>query len=277
MFRLNFSKNNYDTFKYNERYFRPSKFPSINVRYFDYNFYDKYSNEDYNKINLPDNLFTSPVDTIINYFSILREAESVTNGGCGSIGLAKSPYPISYNFFTSKFQDNINYKKYLSFFKNIGHINLVKLHIVPSKLNNSIISKHFIEIETIENTVGTNISFAYYYGFIYTKKENNKHKIATIELNPEDFLCAAYHGWAHNAEMYVDLTYGDWCHLIKKRHPTRQISYIKNIYITGTDGCEYKFMFFELTNGTDIEVAQFVLDKTTKQWKLIEIDVHKCH
>lgn len=221
---------------------------------------------------MPNYLFMSPKNTIINFFSILREAESVSNGGCGTIGFARTPYAISYNFFTSEFKNKINYLKYLTFFKNIGHINLIKFHTVPSKIYENSFSKYFIELETIETSLNNNTSFAYYYGFIYVKNENNKYKIFDIELNSEDFLCAAYHGWAHNAELYVNSTYGDWCDLIKKRYPTEQICYIKNIYISGTDEHEYKFVFFQLTNGTDIEIGQFILDNYN-QWIQINIDV----
>ena len=103
---------------------------SLNNRNFDFEFFDKYSNENYNKIILPTWLFKSPEDTLINYFSILREAENISQGGCGSIGNAKMPYPISYNFFTSEYKNKINYSSYFNLFKDIGHINLIKLNNV---------------------------------------------------------------------------------------------------------------------------------------------------
>lgn len=259
----------------NEKYFRPSPLPALNNKNFNFDFFDKYSNEDYNKIILPDWLFTSPEDTIINYFSILREAENISTGGCGTIGLVKIPYPISYNFFTSKYQSNVDYKTYLNFFKDIGHINLIKLNNVTNETTPKGTYKYFIEIETIEPSIKGNTSFAYYYGFVYIEKENGKYKISDIDLRGEDFLCAAYHGWRHNAEFYVDIVYGDWCKLLKKRYPTEQKGYIKNIYITGNDGHEYKFQFFQLTNGTDIEIHQFIKD-TNNEWKPIIIDVDKC-
>jgi hypothetical protein len=220
-------------------------------------------------------LFASPEDTIINFFSILREAESVFTGGCGSIGFAKSPYPISYNFFTLNFKNKISYNDYLTYFNNVGHLNLIKMHKINNTIDKSVHSKYFIELETIETSLNNNTSFAYYYGFVYIENENDTYKISNMELNNEDFLCAAYHGWAHNAELYVDSTYGSWCKLINKRYPTEQIGYIKNIYITGTDGNEYKFKFLQLTNGTDIQVGQFILDKNN-QWKPINIDVYSC-
>lgn len=259
----------------NEQYFRPSSLPALNDKNFNPDFFDKYSNEDYNKIVLPNWLFISPEATIINYFSILREAENISTGGCGTIGLVKLPYPIAYNFFTSGYRNKVDYKSYINSFKDIGHINLIKLNNITDENTPKGTYKYFIEIETIEPSVNGNTSFAYYYGFVSIEKENEKYKISDIDLRGEDFLCAAYHGWRHNAELYVDTVYGSWCNLLKKRYPTEQKGYVKNIYITGNDGHEYKFQFFQLTNGTDIEVHQFVKDNNN-QWKPITIDVDKC-
>lgn len=259
----------------NEQYFRPSPLPSLNNRDFDSDFFDKYSNENYNKIVLPDLLFNSPDNTIINYFSLLSEAENISQGGCGSIGSAKMPYPIAYNFFTSEYKDKINYNSYFNLFKDIGHINLIKLNNITYENASNGTYKYFIELETIEPSVNGNTSFSYYYGYVYIQNENGKYKISDLDLRGEDFLCAAYHGWAHNAEFYVDTVYGHWCNILKKRYPTDQSGYIKNIYLAGNDAHDYKFEFFQLTNGTDIEIQQFVKD-INNEWKPIKIDVNKC-
>ncbi|KZL90616.1 hypothetical protein [Clostridium magnum] len=259
----------------NELYFRPSPLSALNNRNFDYEFFDKYSNEDYNKIVLPDWLFKSPEDTIINYFSILREAANISQGGCGTIGFAQMSYPIAYNFLTSVYQNRLDYNSYLNSFKDIGHINLIKLNNITDENAPKGTYEYFIEIEAIEPSFNGNTSFAYYYGFIDIKNENGKYKISKIDLRGEDFLCAAYHGWKHNAELYVDTVYGDWCKLLKKRYPTEQNGYIKNIYVVGKDGHDYKFQFFQLTNGTDIEIHQFTKDVNNK-WTPIKIDVNKC-
>lgn len=264
--------NEYDIFKINERYFRPSKYPALNIRNFDYTFYDKYSNPDYTKIFLPDYLFLSPNDTILNYFSILREAENISKGGCGSIGDGRAPYPISYNFYTKEYQRKVTYTEYLKMFNDTGHINLVKLNDISTSITPL---KYFFEIETIEPSTNGNTSFAYYYGFIYLSKEGINYKISNINIRGEDFLCAAYHGWAHDAESYVNITYGDWCKLIKTMHPIEQKGYIKNIYFLSTDGKEYKIEFFELTNGTDVQVGQFIKD-SSGNWTPIVLDVNKC-
>lgn len=265
----------YNTAKKNEQYFRPSPFPALNIRDYNYDFFDRYSNKDYKKVVLPNSLFSSPKETIINYFSILREAENISSGGCGTIGNSRSPYPVSYNFLSADYQNKITYENYLKLFKDIGHINLIKLNDVTSTNNPQQDFKYFFEIETIEPSVNGNTGFTYYYGFIYVKKYGEKYEITEIDLRGEDFLCAAYHGWSHNAELYVDATYGEWCHLLKKRYPAKQNGYIKDINIIGTDGHEYKFEFFQLTNGTDIEIYQFIKTKNNK-WKPIKIDVNKC-
>lgn len=261
----------YDISKINEQYFRPSKLLALNVRNFDYKFFDEYWNKAYNDITLPASLLNSPQNTLINYFSILREAENISKGGCGSIGDGKAPYPISYNFLSPEYQKKLSYNEYLTYFNDIGHINLIKLNDVST----GNVLRYFFEIETIEPSTNGNTSFAYYYGFIYLIKQNGKYLISDIDIRAEDFLCAAYHGWAHNAEAYVRITYGDWCNLIKEIHPTEQKGYVKNIYITGNDGKEYKFEFFQLTNGTDIQIGQFILGNTGK-WIPINIDVYKC-
>jgi hypothetical protein len=53
------------------------------------------------------------------------------------------------------------------------------------------------------------------------------------------------------------------------------LRYVKDIYIEGTDGNDYKVMFFELTNDTDIEIAQYKKDEKGN-WNLIKIDPEKC-
>lgn len=167
----------------NKQYFRPSPLPALNTRNFDYNFFDKYSNEDLNKIVLPDSLFNSPENTIINYFSILREAENISKGGCGTIGNARIPYPISYKFLTSEYQNRIDYKTYFDSFKDIGHINLVKLNNITDENTPKGTYKFFYELEAIEPSTNGNISFSYYHGFITVVNENGKYKTSDIEIN----------------------------------------------------------------------------------------------
>ena len=172
-----------------EKYFRPSKLPSINDRFLDYKFFDAFYDKKPSEITLPSNLFKTP-----------------------------------------------------------------------------------------ENTIGTDdyiSNFAYYYAFIEISKEGMLYKISDVQLFGEDFLCAPYHGWNHNAEAVVDIKYGNWCSLVKERYPTKQEGYVKNIYFKGTDGNDYKFMFFQLSNDTDIEIAQYKKDEKGN-WNLIKINPEKC-
>ena len=79
-----------------------------------------------------------------------------------------------------------------------------------------------------------------------SKKEGNTFKIADMTLIGEDFLCAAYHLWQHNAEAVVDIEYGEWCKLVKKRLPTKKEGYIKKIDIIGTDGKRLSIYLFSI-------------------------------
>lgn len=261
-----------------DKYFRPSKLPSINDRFSDYKFFDSFYNKKSSEITLPSNLFETPEDTIINYFSVLRQAANPIEGkgaGCGTLGNAKIPYPVAYNFLSSKYQEKLNYNEYLKSFENILHINLIKLEKIPELNNDLNTMKYFVEIETIEGTENNVSNFAYYYAFIEILREGNLYKISDVKLFEEDFLCAPYHGWNHNAEFVVDIKYGDWCSLVKQRYPTKQEGYVKYIYFKGTDGNDYKFVFFQLTNDTDIEIAQYKKDEKGN-WNLINIDPEKC-
>jgi hypothetical protein len=116
---------------------------------------------------------------------------------------------------------------------------------------------------------------SYYYGFLYLNKDKDSYKISSIDLTHEDYLCAPYHGWQYLAEGSVDIRYGDWCKLVKKRLPTEQSGYVKNIYVLGNDNKNYKFEFFQLTNGMDIEIEQYAKDSSGK-WIPIDIDTDKC-
>ncbi|MBW9172380.1 hypothetical protein K2F43_14315 [Clostridium estertheticum] len=261
-----------------DKYFRPSKLPSINDRFNDYRFFDKFYEKKPSEITLPSSLFKTPENTIINYFSLLREAANQIEGkgaGCGTLGNAQIPYPVAYNFLSSKYRDKLNYTEYLKSFENILHINLIKLRKVPELNGNLDEMKYFAEIETIKGTEDNVSNFTYYYAFIEISKEGNLYKISDVKLFGEDFLCAPYHGWSHNAEFVVDIKYGDRCKLVKERYPTKQEGYVKNIYFKGTDGNDYKFVFFQLTNGTDIEIAQYKKDEKGN-WNLIKIDPEKC-
>ena len=105
-----------------EKYFRPSKLPSINDRFNDFKFFDNFYNKEPSEITLPSNLLKTPEDTIINYFSVLRQAANPIEGkgaGCGTLGNAQIPYPVAYNFLSSKYRNKLDYNEYLKSFENI--------------------------------------------------------------------------------------------------------------------------------------------------------------
>lgn len=164
-------------------------------------------------------MFKTPENSIINYFSLLREAANPQKGksaGCGTLGQAKLPYPIAYNFLTTDYQEKLSYDQYLKTFENILHINLIKLKEVPIYNQNSNNLRYFVEIETIEGSEKDVAYFAYYYGFIDLIKEENKYLISNSEFYGENYLCAPYHGWSYDAETNVSIRYGNWCSLIRK-------------------------------------------------------------
>jgi len=261
-----------------ERYFRPSKSPVLNDRNIKTEIFENYYGDESSEIpTLPECLFKTPEDTIMYYYSVLREAanpQEEKSAGCGTIGNAKAPYPIAYQFLSSQYQEKLSFKEYLKTFENILHINLIKFQKVPV-YGDSEAMRYFVEFETIEGSKNGVAYFSYYYAFVDIIKEGNRYKIANIEIYPENYLCAPYHGWDYIAEEVVDIKYGEWCSLVKMRIPTQQVGFIKDIYFRGTDGKYYMIQFYELTNGRDIEIAQYQRSRNGK-WELIEIDPSKC-
>lgn len=267
---MNINIINDETFQHNEKYFRPSKITAINI----INFRDKfnYSSDKIETDLLPNRITLGANEVIINFFSILREANqgAAMNVGCGSIGDGIAPYPIAYALLSKELQNQLSYKQFLKLFENIYHINLiaiVQLYNSDSADNNYLF---LVEIETLEGN-----SFHYYYTEMEVKKENSQFKINSLTFHKEDFFCAAYHGWQHNAELVVSFMYGDWCKLVEKQYPTQQDKNIKKIIIDATDGNQYMFVFFELTNGTDIAIGQYK-KINTDQWLPVSINPFKC-
>ncbi|MDD3080568.1 MAG: hypothetical protein PHH37_15915 [Paludibacter sp.] len=263
-----------------EKYVRPSDLPVLNnrniysvIRFFSQNYQNKVS-----EIVLPKELLKSPEETLINYFSVLRDAANIEAGkhaGCGSIGWSETPYPVAYHFLSEPYQKKLSYEEYLESFENILHTSLIKYNEVPVYNNQTGMLRYFIEIETIGGSEKNIANFTYYYGFIDLIKEDDQYKISSIEYTGENYLCAPMHGWSHDAEASVQIRYGGWCDLIKELYPTIQNGYEKNIYFAGTDGNDYLIVFFQLTNDTDIEIAQYKKNKDGT-WELIKLDPEKC-
>lgn len=261
-----------------ETYFRPSKLPSLNTRISSFDFFDPYFQKKPQEISLPETLLDTPENTILNYYSILRDAANPVEGksaGCGTLGDAKIPYPVSYQFLSPEYQTKLPYEAYLKTYENILHINLIKYHQVPIEDGNKDSKRYFVELETIEGTEKETGVFAYYYGYVDIAKKDNQYKITDIHYFGENFLCAPYHGWQWDAESNVQIRYGDWCKLIQGDVQKTQTDDIIRIQFDGTDGYQYCIVFFRLTNGTDLEVAQYrKLPGGT--WKAITIKVEEC-
>lgn len=264
-----------------EKYFRPSKLPILNNRALSQDkpfYFPPGDTADITSIKIPEEYLKSPEDSIIYYFSILREAENLIPGkfgGCGSVGSAKNPYPIAYNFLTSEYQKRMSFNQYLKSFEGIGHTNLIKLRkLSPDQIHPKDM-RYFVEIETIEGSDKGLTYFAYYYGFVYMQKQGNKYLISDMTLSGEDFLCAAYHGWSHDAEANVAIRYGGWCKMIKEKYPTKQEGYVKLLSFKGTDGSDYMIEFMQLTNDTDFEVAQYKKGADGK-WQVVHLNPEKC-
>ncbi|MHC0039127.1 hypothetical protein [Pseudoneobacillus sp. C159] len=258
-----------------EKYFRPSCLPIKNTLIASYQFFDPFYDKNYDEIKLPASIIRTPDETVLNYFSVLREASNLAmqqTGGCGTVGYANQPYPIAYNFFTTHYKNRTSYDDYLKSFEGIAHINLIKINMLPRETGGV---DYFVELETIEGSSKGITYFAYYYGYVNLVKDQGLYRINDMKLYGEDFLCAAYHLWQHDAEAVVDIMYGGWCKLVKKRRPTNQEGYVKTIEFLGTEGAEYRFVFFQLTNDTDVLISQF--KRAAKgEWEIVKIDPEKC-
>jgi hypothetical protein len=260
-----------------EKYYRPSDLRVLNNRY-TYGFFKEYFEKTASEITLPNYLFKTPEDTLINYFSILREAANPQKDkliGCGTIGNANLPYPIAYDFLSSDYRKELSYEQYLNTFQNILHISLIKYREMPIYDNPSGIVRYFVEIETIEGSDKNVGYFAYYYGFVDLSKEDGLYKISKLKFTGENYLCAPYHGWSYDAELNVQVRYGGWCSLIMELYPTIQNGYVKHIFFKGTDGNDYMIEFYQLTNDTDIEIAQYRKGSGV-DWELIKLNPEDC-
>lgn len=260
----------------NEAYFRPSCSPVLNNRFTNFSSFDPYFEKNPKQIVIPQSLVSNPQDTVLNYFSILRDAENLQKGkmgGCGTVGMAKIPFPVAYNMLSEQYRKKLSYPNYLKSFEGIGRTHLIQFERVPA--GNPGTDSFFIELETIEGSDKDVTYFAYYYGYVDVVKEKGVHKISSIRLFGEDFLCAAFHGWDHDALAAVGIKFGQWCKLVKNIKPVKQEGHRKTIEFSGTDGNEYRFIFFQLTNNTDILAAQY-RKKPGGGWEDIRIVPEKC-
>lgn len=264
-----------------ESYIRPSKLPILNTRIYSQMFNmqgDGNQPSPPEKVKIPTEYFSSPEETVLNYFSILRDAENLTAdkiGGCGTVGASRYPFPLAYNFFTPEYQSKVPYEQYMKSFEGIGHTSLIRMQKLPPDQLHPQDLRYFVELETIEGSDKGVTYFAYYYGPLYIQKQGEKYLISDVQLTGEDFLCAPMHGWAYDAEANVSTRYGYWCNMVQTLYPAQEEGFMKNIYFKGTDGFDYWIQFMHLTNGTDVEVAQYRKDKTGK-WETVYLHPEDC-
>lgn len=254
----------------NETYFRPSNLKAINSNFMDHDTFMSYFKD--NKV--PEKLMDSPEASVTNYFSVLQQASNLTeekNGGCGTVGYGLEPFPAAYGFLSENNKRDMNYDEFVQSFEGIGHINLIKL--LPMAAPAQDMSKFFLELEILEGSSVGVTTFNYYTGELAVIKVNGLYYVDSLTLSPEDFFCAAYHGWAHNAESYVETVYGNWCGIIMRQYSPEQDEYRKKIIIDGVDEKKYLFEFAKLTNGTDLLINTSV--KSKSKWVPVQIDVEK--
>ncbi|MDF2858145.1 MAG: hypothetical protein K0Q87_3996 [Neobacillus sp.] len=261
-------RNRGDMTAYHQKYFRPSCLKALNLRFDHSEFYSLFFEKTYDQIQLPYELTRTPEDTLINYFSILLEAENIGGRSCGTVGQARTPFPIAYNFLSQEYQNIVSYEEYFHSFAGIGHTSLIKLIRVPDGKRGP---RFFYEIETIEGSIEKKAEyFGYSYGFIELVYEQDGFRISDLTKIEEDFLCAPYHGWDHDGLDVIGVKYGNWCHLIHYMYPTVKNGFVKYISFHGKDGRDYCFMFVTLTNGTDVEIAQF-RKRSNGRWKQVKM------
>lgn len=259
-----------------ERFFRPSESPILNNK-IEKTFYDIYGTDTTN-YKIPNKFIKTPKDTIINYFSVLREAANPlddTKTGCGSLGDTRAPYPIAYKFLSNSYQKRVSYDEYLKSFENTLHINLIKANQVGPDENRPDLIKYFVELEIIQGSNEPKGLFAYYYGYVYMKKIDGVYKIVDMKYTPENYLCAPYHGWSYDAESFVQIEYGDWCHLIDGDVKVEENGYEKRVYFKDKNSNEYYVLFYQLTNGVDIKISDYKKNKQGK-WEQVYINPEKC-
>ncbi|WP_316568954.1 hypothetical protein [Neobacillus sp. YIM B06451] len=137
----------------NEAYFRPSCSAVLNNHYTDFSFFTPFNEKSYKEIVIPHSLLRSPRDTVLNYFSILRDAENLVKGkkgGCGTVGMANIPFPIAYKMLSDQYRKKLSYSNYLKSFEGIGRTHLLVLEEVPADRHGT--DTFFIELETIEGS-----------------------------------------------------------------------------------------------------------------------------
>ncbi len=266
--------NIYEFKDYDERFQRPSKQPALKLKYSFDDFKHDVSHPPYIL-----NAFESPEDVIQAYYAILKEAANMDGhcGGCGTVGMAKTPFPYAYDLLTNETKQKITIDEYIASFLGVGHTTLLKLIPAYAPLDTpENIKYHLVEIEIITAPKCSEIDgkkkqpscFSYYYGLVTTELTDNEGwKIKAVDYIPEDFLCAPYHQWYWDSPAVVQIIYGDWYKLIDGIEKVdKEDSNIK-IYAKGGHN-KYRFDVVRLTNGEDIFIHEYVWENG--EWKEVE-------
>lgn len=260
---------------YEERFQRPSKESALELKYKFKGYLGKDVEPPYIPKGYPTK-YNTPLDVIHAYYSILQQASNMIGfqGGCGTIGWSRIPYPFAYNLLTNETKKEMSLKEFQDSFSGIGYITLLKVlpaYQPPNTPEN--IRYYFVEIEVITGPPSVDEKeykpepsyFAYYYGIITTEyNEVDGWKIKSTQYIPEDFLCAPMHHWDWDSYFVVGIVYKNWYGLIDSIDKVeKEDSYIK-IYASGKQN-QYRFDFVRLTNGEDVLLHEYV--KVNDAWK----------
>ncbi|MDU0812043.1 hypothetical protein [Bacillus siamensis] len=211
-----------------ETYFRPSCLPVLNTAIESF-FFNPYIDRPWKSIHLPQSLTLAPEKTLLHYFSILREAENLTDekaGGCGTVGQARIPFPLAYAFFSPACRKKHSYKAFLASFEGIGQTHLIKLNQLEGL-------RYFVEIETIQGSNQNVTFFAYYHGIVQLEKHNGRFLIERITWYGEDFcvpltICGST---MQKPALISNLAAG--ASLLKKGGPSGRMVMSKQLILTG--------------------------------------------
>lgn len=260
------SNSNYNF--YEERFQRPSKQAGLKLKY-------KFEGLHGKDFEYPEK-YNTPVDIIHAYYSILKDASNMIgfHGGCGTIGMSRTPYPAAYELLSDETKKEISLEEFKNSFSGTGHITLLKLspaYQPPSTPDN--LRYYFVEVEIITGPPSSKDEeykreasyFAYYYGIVTAEyHESGGWKIKSVDYIPEDFLCAPWHGWNWDSNHLVNTIYGNWYKLIDKIDDVEIKDSFISIYASGKNE-KYRFDFVRLTNGVDVLLHEYI--KINNKWK----------
>lgn len=257
-----------------ERFYRPSKQPSMSLKY---NFKTQvFPNKNSKTVvgNIPTR-FNSAQDLIHAYFAIMKEAAFMGKNAETdySVGMGEIPYPYAYKLFSSSLKNKISLNDFKNSFLGIGHISLLKLSPLSSKKLPSNMQGYMVELEVLREMLTPDDKvfnrypsyFNYYYGIIITEfNEKDGWKLHSMYYIPEKFLTPLNQYWSWNAENVVTMLYQKEYKLIDRIDKIEATDSFVSVYTSGSKG-KYRFDFIRLTNGEDVLVHEY--KKEGLKWK----------